>query len=131
MSYKFSKKSLEKLSTAHPDLQKIYHELIKVMDVTILEGLRSKERQEELVRTGFSKTLNSKHLKQPDGYSHAVDAVPFPIDWKDTERFAYMCGMIRGIAQQLNIKVRVGCDWDSDGVIKDHSFLDYPHTELL
>jgi len=129
--YKFSKKSKEKLETAHPDLQRIYAELIKIMDVTILEGVRSKKRQEELVRTGMSKALDSKHLLQKDGYSHAVDAAPFPINWEDTERFAYMCGMIRGIAHMMNIKVRVGCDWDSDGNIKDHSFLDYPHTELI
>lgn len=128
--YKFSKKSLERLNTCHPDLQRICRELIKIMDVTILEGIRTKEQQLEYFRIGRSKTKNSKHLKQQDGYSHAVDLAPWPIDWNDRERFIYMQGMIRGIAQQLGIEVRSGIDWDSDGNIKDHNFFDGPHIEL-
>jgi len=128
--YKFGKKSKEKLATIHPDLQRICNELIKIMDVTVLEGVRTKDRQEELVSMGMSKTMNSKHLAQDDNYSHAVDLAPFPIEWKDRERFIYMQGMIRGIAQQLGIEIRSGIDWDSDGVIKDHSFFDGPHVEL-
>ena len=127
---KFSKKSKDLLSKAHPDLQIIYNELIKIMDVTILETLRTKETQEEYVRTGKSKTMKSKHLEQDDGFSHAVDAAPWPIDWNDRERFVYMQGMIRGIAHAKGIKVRSGIDWDSDGQIKDHTFFDGPHTEL-
>jgi len=100
------------------------------MDVTVLQGVRSKEEQEELVRKGMSKTLKSKHLKQNDGYSHAIDLAPFPIDWNDKDRFIYMQGMVRGIAGALNIKIRSGIDWDSDGKIKDHSFFDGPHVEL-
>ena len=42
-----------------------------------------------------------------------------------------MAGMIRGIAHLLNIKVRVGADWDSDGNTKDNSFDDLVHFELL
>lgn len=128
---KFSKRSLDKLNTVHPDLRKVYFELIKIMDITILEGIRSFETQEEYVRTGKSKTLKSKHLEQSDGYSHAVDAVPYPIDWGDKDRFIYMQGMIRGIASQMGIKVRSGIDWDSDGEISDHSFFDGPHCELI
>lgn len=123
--YKFGKKSQEKLSTVHPDLQKIANELIKLMDVTVLEGIRTKERQKELVRTGMSKTMNSKHLT-----GDAVDLAPFPINWQDRDRFIYMQGMIRGIAHQLGIKIRSGIDWDSDGNLKDHSFFDGPHFEL-
>jgi len=128
--YKFGKRSQQKLSTCHPDIQRICNELIKIMDVSVLEGIRTQERQQELVDTGMSKTMNSKHLDQGDGYSHAVDLAPYPIDWNDRERFIYMQGMIRGIAQQLGIKVRSGIDWDSDGNIKDHSFFDGPHFEL-
>ena len=128
--YKFGKKSLEKLQTCHPDIQKICNELIKMMDVTVLEGVRSQERQAELVAQGKSKTMNSKHLKQADGFSHAVDLAPYPIDWEDGKRFMYMQGMIRGIAQQVGIEIRSGVDWDSDGQVKDHSFSDGPHFEL-
>ena len=71
--YSYSRKSLDKLNTCHPDLQKILKEAIKHYDVTIIEGVRALSRQEELVRTGKSKTMNSKHLPQADGYSWAVD----------------------------------------------------------
>ena len=39
----------------------------------VTEGLRTRERQVELVRVGASRTMNSKHLPQADGMSHAVD----------------------------------------------------------
>lgn len=129
--YKFSRKSQAKLDTCHPDIRRICDELIKIMDVTVIEGVRSVQQQEEYVRTGKSKTMKSKHLKQDDGWSHAVDLAPYPIDWSDSQRFAYMQGMIRGIAHQLGIKVRSGIDWDSDGQLKDHTFFDGPHFEIV
>lgn len=128
--YKFGKTSKRKLQECHPDLKRIANELIKMMDVTVLEGARTPERQKELVRTGMSKIMDSKHLIQSDGYAHAMDLAPFPIDWNDRERFVYMQGMIRGIAQQLDIEIRSGIDWDNDGILKDHSFFDGPHVEL-
>jgi hypothetical protein len=42
-----------------------------------------------------------------------------------------MGGMIRGIAKQLNVKVRWGGDWDSDGDVKDNGFDDLVHVEIL
>tara|TARA_R100001480_G_scaffold141978_1_gene139407 strand:- start:238 stop:531 length:294 start_codon:yes stop_codon:yes gene_type:complete len=95
------------------------------MDVTIIEGVRTKERQEELLSKGATKTRFSKHI---DG--KAVDLAPYPIDWEDRERFHYMGGMLRGIAQQLGVKARWGGDWDSDGEIKDNNFDDLVHIEI-
>lgn len=129
--YKYSKKSKEKLATCHPDLQKLLNEAIKYYDITILEGIRTKERQEELVRTGMSKTMKSKHLDQGDGYSHAVDCAIYPIDWSDRERFVLLQGFLMGIATQMGIKIRLGVDWNSDGNIKEHKFFDGPHLELV
>jgi peptidoglycan L-alanyl-D-glutamate endopeptidase CwlK len=135
--YKYGKKSLEQLATLHPDLQKILNIAIKYYDITILEGVRTVERQQELVRTGMSKTMQSKHLKQDDGYSHAVDCALHPIDWKDRERFVFLQGYLKGIADMLyekgeiSHKLRLGVDWDGDGDIKEHSFFDGPHIELI
>lgn len=136
MSYRYSKASKAKLATCHPDIQKIYNEAIKLIDLTILEGVRTKEQQEEYVRTGKSKTMHSKHLKQIDGTSHAVDAAPYPINWSNRERFAYYQGIIRGLAHMMHAHgeiehvTRSGIDWDSDGELTDHSFFDGPHVEL-
>ena len=122
----FGKKSKERLKGVDIKLQHILRQLIKIMDVTIIEGLRTQKRQDELVAKGASKTKYSKHIK-----GKAVDVAPYPIDWKDRERFHYMGGMLRGIAHELNINVRWGGDWDSDGEIKDNSFDDLVHIELI
>lgn len=123
--YKFGKRSKERLKGVKPELVNVLNELVKIMDVTVIEGLRTKERQEELVASGASKTKYSKHLE-----GKAVDLAPYPIDWEDRDRFHYMGGMIRGIAKQLNVNVRWGGDWDGDGETKDNGFDDLVHVEL-
>ena len=94
--------------------------------VTIIEGVRSKERQAELLEKGATKVKYSKHME-----GKAVDLAPYPINWEDRERFHYMGGMIRGIGKQLGIKIRWGGDWDSDGEIADNKFDDLVHVEIL
>jgi peptidoglycan L-alanyl-D-glutamate endopeptidase CwlK len=119
--YKFGKRSKERLATCHKDLQTIANELIKIMDVTVLCGFRSKEDQNEAYDTGQSKLRypKSKHNKQP---SLAMDLAPYPIDWNDLKRFERMCGIVEGIAHEKGIKIRMG---------RDFSFNDYPHIELM
>ena len=122
---KFGKRSKERLRGVDARLVNVLNELIKIMDVTIIEGLRSKQRQEILLKEGKTKTKFSKHIE-----GKAVDLAPYPIDWEDRDRFHYMGGMIRGIAKQLNINVRWGGDWDSDGETKDNRFDDLVHVEI-
>mgnify|MGYP003131094247 FL=1 len=122
---KFGKRSRERLKGVDSRLVNVLNELIKIMDVTIIEGLRTKERQEELVAQGASKTKYSKHIE-----GRAVDVAPYPVDWEDRERFHYMGGMIRGIGKQMGVNIRWGGDWDSDGEIKDNKFDDLVHVEI-
>jgi hypothetical protein len=129
MSYKFGKSSRARLDTCDPKLQDILEEAIKYMDFTVLCGHRSKADQDAAVHEGRSKVSypNSKHNSNP---SKAVDVAPYPIDWNNTERFAMLQGLVKGIAMMKGIKIRSGIDWDGDGDITDHSFMDYPHFEL-
>ena len=122
---KFGKRSKERLRGIDARLVSVLNELVKIMDVTIIEGLRSEQRQEKLLKAGSTKTKFSKHIE-----GKAVDLAPYPIDWEDRDRFHYMGGMIRGIAKQLNVSVRWGGDWDSDGETKDNSFDDLVHVEI-
>ena len=125
---RFGKRSRSRLKGVNPKLVNILNEAIKLMDLTILEGLRSVERQKELVASGASKTMKSKHLK-----GMAVDVTPYPIDFdsaKGINRHYYMAGMLRGIAHMMKITVRSGADWDSDGEIIDQKFNDLVHIEL-
>ena len=123
--YRFGRKSRERLKGVNTKLVNVCNELIKIMDVTIIEGLRSKERQAELLEKGATKVKYSRHME-----GKAVDLAPYPIDWNDRERFHYMGGMVRGIGQQLGVKIRWGGDWDSDGEIADNKFDDLVHVEI-
>ena len=122
---RFGKRSRERMRGVDSRLINVMNELIKLMDVTIIEGLRTKERQEELVAKGASKTKFSKHIE-----GKALDVAPYPIDWENRDGLYYMGGMIRGIAQQLGYDIRYGGDWDSDGQTKDNNFDDLVHIEI-
>jgi len=122
---KFGKRSKERLKGVDHRLIKVLDELIKIMDVTIIEGLRSEERQKELLEKGATKVKYSRHME-----GKAVDLAPYPIDWNNRDGFHYMGGMIRGIAHQLGLKVRWGGDWNSDGDVKDNTFDDLVHIEI-
>ena len=76
MSLVLGKRSLSNLVGVHPDLVSVVKRAIEItdQDFTVIEGRRSYSRQKELVRKGFSKTMNSRHLT-----GHAVDIVPYPI----------------------------------------------------
>ena len=127
---KYSQASKDKLLTCHPDLQRLFNEVIKHTDCTIIEGKRTKKTQLEYVRTGKSKTTDSKHLEQSDGTSHSVDVMAYPIDWNDWKRNAFFAGYVMGLAKSMGIELRSGLDWDCDFNIAEHSFLDAPHFEL-
>ena len=126
---RFSKKSLSKLETCDKRLQDLFLRVVKKFDCTIIEGHRSKDRQNKLFDEGKSK------LKYPKGKhnaipSKAVDVAPYPIDWNDRERFTYFAGYVVGIAYQMGLKIRWGGDWDMDTQVKDNNFDDLPHFEI-
>jgi len=132
---KFSRRSKAHLDTCDPRLIRLFSEVVKHYDCTILEGQRNEERQRELVATGKSKTMFSKHLKSP---SLACDVVPYPVEWnrRGQERMRHFAGFVFGVASQLGIEgLRWGGDWDGDvwrkrDGLRDQSFMDLPHYEL-
>lgn len=128
---KFSETSRKKLSECHPDLRRVFERVVLQFDCIVLDGERTIEEQEENVRKGVSKTLNSKHLRQSDGLSHAVDVAPYPLDWADRERMYYFAGYVKGVAENLGVVLRYGGDWDGDTEVKDQTFFDLVHWELV
>jgi len=130
---KFSKKSRERLETCDERLQKVFNEVIKHYDCTILEGERSLERQQELYEQGKSKLKEGgKHNTSP---SQAVDVAPYiegkGIPWNDSKYFYRFNGFVLGVASSMGIKLRTGYDWDQDGDLDDQTFMDGPHYELM
>ena len=128
--YKYSETSTRRLKECDRLLQEIFYEVAKHIDTTIVTGYRSKEEQDEKYISGLSKVKwpNSKHNASP---SRAIDAAPYPIDWKDRERFTLFAGYVLGIAASRGIKLKWGGDWDKDFEVKDNNFDDLIHFELV
>lgn len=135
--YKFSKQSLENLTGVHPDLIDIVRDVmgLQIMDFSVREGLRDIETQRDYVKRGVSKTMNSKHLKQADGYAHAVDLYPYPVRDLNSKtefaRFGLLAGLMLSCAKANGVLLKWGADWDMDGETSDHSFTDAPHFEIV
>ena len=126
---KFGKSSIERLSTCHKDLQKVFNEVIKYVDCSVLEGHRNEERQNKLFEEGKTKVKYPKgrHNSSP---SRAVDVTPYPVDWDDRGRQTLFAGFVIGIARSMDIRLRWGGDWDMDFKVMDNRFDDFPHFEL-
>lgn len=115
----FSEASKAKLETCDYRLQKLFNEVIKTHDCTIIEGHRSYVRQQELFDSGKSKTMHSRHLGHPSG---AVDVMAYPIDWEDKEKQKDFALFVYETAMRLGVIVRWG------GAFKD--FYDAPHWQV-
>jgi peptidoglycan L-alanyl-D-glutamate endopeptidase CwlK len=118
----WSKRSLKALEGIHPDLRRVFDRALQEspIDFVVIEGLRTVERQRQLVRAGASKTMNSRHIT-----GHAVDIVPvgpngkIAFDWPLYHRIA---PAVKAAAKAEGVAIVWGGDW--------RSFRDGPHFEL-
>jgi peptidoglycan L-alanyl-D-glutamate endopeptidase CwlK len=126
---KFGKKSRARLETCDEDLQELFEVVVKYFDCSVLEGHRNMYWQDKYFEEGKSKVKfpHGKHNANP---SNAVDVVPYPVDWKDTDRMYYFAGFVKGIAAIMGIPIRWGGDWNDNTEVKDTNFKDLPHFEL-
>jgi peptidoglycan L-alanyl-D-glutamate endopeptidase CwlK len=126
----FSRRSWDRLRTCDDRLQRLFAEVVKHFDCSILCGHRTKEDQETAYSLGASKVVwpNSKHNSLP---SVAVDVAPYPIDWKDIRRFYFFGGFVLGIASQMGIAIRWGGDWNRNTLVNDQTLNDLPHFEIF
>ena len=128
--YRFSEKSKAELRTCDRKLQEILNEVIKHFDCTVIKGYRGEAEQNEAFRNGMSKLQfpDSPHNHHP---SYAVDVVAYPIQWKNWHKHYYFAGFVKGVAAAKGINLRSGLDWDNDNDLKDQTFMDAPHFELM
>lgn len=121
MAYKLGLRSKSRLKGVHPDLVAVVKRAIEIteVDFTVLEGMRTRKRQEELVAKGASKTMNSRHLT-----GHAVDLgawVDGTVRW-DWPLYYKIADAMLQAAKELDVKVEWGGHWST--------FKDGPHFQL-
>ena len=126
----FGKRSQQYLAQCHPDLQRLFNEVIKHYDCAVIVGHRDEASQNDAVKHGLSKLSwpNSKHNQKP---SLAADVCPYPVDWTNIKSFYHFGGYVKAVADQMGIKIRWGGDWDGDLDFNDQKFNDLPHFELV
>lgn len=122
----FSNISLTRLQTCDYDIQEVMKEAIIRYDFSVICGFRCEADQNKAYREGNSgaKWPQSAHNVYP---SKAVDIAPWPIDWKDTQRFYEMAAYILEVAGRLGIPLVWGGNWRIRKVSK---LVDLPHFEL-
>lgn len=119
--FRLGSRSLSRLEGVHPDLVKVVERAIEItkVDFTVLEGMRSLARQQKLVRSGASKTMNSRHLT-----GHAVDLgawVDGQVSW-DWPLYYKIADAMKAAAKELGQPIEWGGDW--------RRFKDGPHWQL-
>lgn len=134
-----------RLAGVHPNLIKVVKAaaLITKQPFTVIEGVRTAERQAELYAQGRTKpgpvvtwVHVSNHQVKADGYGHAVDLgalkVDGSIDWNTNARYDTLKeAMFAAAIHQIPvIGLRWGADWDMDGVPREHGETDEDHFEL-
>jgi hypothetical protein len=111
----------QRLAGVHPDLVRVVERAAR--DGTkfrVIEGLRTMDRQAELVRAGKSQTMRSRHLT-----GHAVDLAALDEAGRVTwARPAYeaLASQVKAAAAAEGVPVEWGGDW--------RSFFDGPHFQL-
>lgn len=110
MSFRFSANSLRRLEGVHADLVAVMHGALARtdMDFGVTEGLRTRARQEELVRAGASRTLDGRHLT-----GHAVDVVAWhrgQVSWHFGHYYPIAWAVARA-ARELGTPIRWGGCW--------------------
>ena len=120
MPFCFSETSLKKFNGVHPDLVRVMKRAIVLspVDFKITEGLRTVQRQTQLVAAGASRTMNSRHIT-----GHAVDVAALigrEVRW-DWPLYGKIAVAVKEAAKAESVPIEWGGDW---------KFKDGPHFQL-
>tara|TARA_R110000744_G_scaffold93544_2_gene180709 strand:- start:180 stop:611 length:432 start_codon:yes stop_codon:yes gene_type:complete len=140
---RLGRRSISRLDGVDPRLIAVLQKVVKYFDITVIEGMRSQERQDALLAQGKSKTKFGKHCR-----GLAVDIAPYnyqtkKIDWENRDDWHYLGGFVLGISAMMGVNVRWGGDWSSPSLDKsvmmgkevrttsDNGFDDLLHFEII
>tara|TARA_R100001015_G_C4625088_1_gene183477 strand:+ start:992 stop:1429 length:438 start_codon:yes stop_codon:yes gene_type:complete len=140
---KLGRRSMKRLEGVDPRLVAVLQKVVKYYDITVIEGLRSQERQNKLVKQGKSKTKFGKHCQ-----GLAVDIAPYDfrtrkIDWSNRDDWHMLGGFVLGVSAMMGVNIRWGGDWSSPSLdidvmmgrevrtTADNGFDDLCHFEIV
>ena len=147
--FQLSNRSKERLEGVNAPLAEVVEKAITLtkVDFGVIEGLRSKEKQEELVAAGASQTMKSKHLT-----GDAVDLMAYVNGRACWELNVYdeIADAMKEAAKELGVSIRWGAAWNINNLAEwedtaeeamNHyiderrsqgrrPFIDAPHFEL-
>ncbi len=118
-------RSKNNLKGVHPALINVVNKSAEIVTeklpnyhFVITDGVRTLERQKQLLAEKKTKTLNSKHLT-----GHAVDIAVFidgKITW-DLKEYKLVVSLFKEAAKELNVEIECGADW---------KWVDAPHIQI-
>lgn len=122
MARGWSKRSLANMQGIHIDLRRVLNRALQEspVDFIVVEGLRTVERQQQLVAMGASKTMRSRHIT-----GHAVDLLPIGPSGKGEFHwplYKKLAPAVKAAAEKEGVAIVWGGDW--------RTFKDGPHFEL-
>lgn len=126
-NFRLSQRSEDNLKGVNSDLVKVIRRALEItpVDFIVIEGLRTRERQKQLVEEKKSQTMNSRHLT-----GHAVDIIPINTKWQ-IEEFKPLLKAVKQAADELGVKLRFGINWKNDPSLPiETRFIDAPHIEI-
>ncbi|MGL5714600.1 MAG: M15 family metallopeptidase [Paraclostridium sp.] len=120
--YKFSKRSLGNIEGIDYRLVILLGLMLEhsEYDFIVTEGVRTKERQAQLVKEGKSKTMNSRHLTG-SAFDIAMIDEKGNVTW-DLKYYRSFAETIKKLAKRLGFNIECGIDWKS--------FVDGPHVQV-
>ena len=124
--FKLSGRSINKLEGVKPELVEVVEKAITLtkVDFGVIEGLRTEEKQKELVAAGVSQTMLSKHLT-----GDAVDLMAYVNGRGCWELNVYdeIADAMKEAAYELDVMIRWGAAWN----IKDLALWEGTAEEAL
>lgn len=129
MEQKLNERSRQRLQGVHADLVRVVERAAEIHPQTIIvtEGLRTSERQAQLMQAGASRTMKSRHLT-----GHAVDlavVIGGEARW-DWPLYDALSTSMKRAAVELGVSIEWGGDWPrfKDGPHYQLTARDYPAT---
>jgi len=148
--FKLSGRSILRLNGVNEDLRSVVLRAIEItkVDFGVIEGLRTEKRQEELVASGASQTMKSRHLT-----GDAVDLMAYVGSRGSWELYLYddIADAMKAAAIEKDVGIQWGAAWtvpdirEWDGTMEEamnsyidtrrsegrRPFIDAPHFQLL